>query len=221
LSTKMSSVLLAVIVDKTLNIEYMVRDRSMCVTLLRIARSWVSGMRFQTVCDVTVTLTFLIVLSFTIYNGSLAVTMFTEAVGSRSGTEPLPYVAGGTIPTVAGLDFDASGYTVLLVIRSTCRYCTESMGFYKSLTDLNRSIRSDVRFVAVCPEDQSQCQTYLRNHAVVLDQVVSFTPGATLNIRATPTVMIVDRKRTLLGIWVGLQRDAGQREIRSVVSRLS
>jgi len=52
-----------------------------------------------------------------------------------------------------GIDFRASQRTLLLVFRNNCRFCTDSMPFYRELARKIASAGSNVRFIGVTPQN--------------------------------------------------------------------
>jgi len=85
------------------------------------------------------------------------------------------------------------------------------MSFYHSLTAAKGS---DVKIVAVSPEDVSITQKYLHDHDVVTDQVVSHRG----RINGTPTLVGVDSRGIVRRVWEGEQPASGEQEIRAALA---
>jgi peroxiredoxin len=89
---------------------------------------------------------------------------------------------------------------ILLFVRSTCRFCTESMSFYR---DLSAQVHdSGVRFIAVADEPQDVTVQYLRSYGVAPDEVISAS-GRTTGVLMTPALAIVDKRGSVIQSWVG------------------
>jgi hypothetical protein len=162
----------------------------------------------ESVHSVVVTIGFLIVAAYAFYNVALAAVALrrasVQATTAEQSTPDTPKVPGE-------VDVEDARYTVITVIRSTCRFCTDSMPFYRRLA-ARRS--ADVRFVVACVEPLAACTEYLNANGVVADQIVDIAGDASsFGITATPTILVVDRQRQVAGTWRGLQQAKGENEI--------
>lgn len=110
-------------------------------------------------------------------------------------------VKPGTKLSLSGLDWGKSDKTLLLVLSTNCKYCTESAPFYRRLAG-QRAGRRDVRLIAVLPQGAGEAQQYLRDHDIPVDEVTQAAPGA-FYARATPTLIVVDRTGSVVESWVG------------------
>ena len=111
-------------------------------------------------------------------------------------------VKPGTKLSLTGLDWGKSDKTLLLVLSTNCRYCTESAPFYRRLAE-QRAGRQDVRLIAVLPQSVGEAQKYLGDLSVPVDEITQASPGATY-ARATPTLIVVDRTGSVVESWVGM-----------------
>ena len=117
-----------------------------------------------------------------------------------------------------GLDPSASEATLVLVIRSTCPYCTASMPFYSSVSAL-RSANPDRRLVAASWETEEVTRHYLDHYHVVVDKILSVSPKS-LHVPGTPTVILINSKGMVEGEWVGKLSESHEQEIyRSFATR--
>ena len=91
--------------------------------------------------------------------------------------------------------------TILLVVNSRCRYCTDSMPVYRQLLD--RRDPATTRVVGVGMEPVQTLRSYFGEHRVEPDRVLQL-PAGDSHIRATPTVLAVDRGGTILAALEGL-----------------
>lgn len=124
-------------------------------------------------------------------------------------------IAPGTKLTVPGIEWAQSKQTLLLVLSDTCHFCTESAGFYQRLAQ-ERAKRSDMRLIAMLPQELSKGRAYMTKLGVTVDQVEE-EPLNTVNVRGTPTVILVDSSGTVIESWVGKLR---AEEEAKVISRL-
>jgi peroxiredoxin len=135
---------------------------------------------------------------------------------SRPAPAPRPVYQPGERIELAGVDFTKSDKTLLLVIRSTCKYCTESMPFYKGLAG-NRVLKSNVRIVGVSPDEIPVSEAYLGQYQLKLSGVVKIPLGA-LKVRGTPTAILVDRNAVIKQVWPGLLDEVRQQEVIRAIS---
>jgi hypothetical protein len=110
-------------------------------------------------------------------------------------------VKPGTKLSSPGLDWSKSEKTLLLVLSTDCRYCTESAPFYHRLAE-QRAGRQDVRLIAVLPQGVGEAQQYLGQLNIRVDEVTQAAPGA-FYARATPTLIVVDKTGSVVESWVG------------------
>jgi hypothetical protein len=113
--------------------------------------------------------------------------------------------------TLENVDFSKAEKTLLLVIRSTCKYCTDSMPFYRALAGQRPSVPK-LRIVAVSPDDVPISLKYLGLYRVQLDDVVK-VPLSALKVRGTPTAILVDRASTIRQIWPGVMDEVRQKDL--------
>lgn len=97
-----------------------------------------------------------------------------------------------------GIDWQKNGNTLLLVLSTTCYYCTESAAFYRRLQQES----GNAHLVAVFPQSVSEGEAYLKKLAVPVDDVRQVTVDS-LNVRGTPTLVLVDSTGEVKDSWVG------------------
>jgi hypothetical protein len=90
--------------------------------------------------------------------------------------------------------------TVVLVDRAECAFCTASMPFYAKL--VRAATAAGVEVVSVTSDEKALHQHYLDANHVHVDRIIQIkdTP---LNVSATPTLIVLDQSKTVLGAWVG------------------
>lgn len=134
----------------------------------------------------------------------------------RSGARPVPsppqtYNEGEKIEGFPELDSEQP--VVVLYLSSQCRFCDQSMTFYKRLTDVRE--QRGFKVIALARESESALTAYLSKHSVSVDGVVSIA-SRPMKLSATPTLLVLDPGPTVSKAWVGL---LGERE-REVNERL-
>lgn len=136
-----------------------------------------------------------ILLSIVLVNRYLLpATLKSEAV---EGAQLKP----GTKLSIPGVDWGRSKKTLLLVLSTNCRFCTEGAPFYQRLAQ-QKAKREDISLIAVMPQNINEAQKYLSDHGVAVDQIRQAAPGA-VYVRATPTLIMVDTTGSIVESWVG------------------
>lgn len=111
---------------------------------------------------------------------------------SKSSTKPLGKL---DLPEVS---WQKNGQTLVLALSTSCPYCTESAAFYRRL----KQESSEAHLLAVFPQAASEGEAYLKKLAVPVDEVRQASFGQ-LNVRGTPTLLLVDDGGEVKDTWVG------------------
>jgi thiol-disulfide isomerase/thioredoxin len=90
--------------------------------------------------------------------------------------------------------------TVVIVDRAECGFCRASMPFYARL--VRAAGDAGVEVVSVTSDDKATHQRYLDTYHLHVDRIIPLkdTPLRTPN---TPTLLVLDQSKTVLGAWVG------------------
>ena len=107
----------------------------------------------------------------------------------------------GTKLSVPGIEWDKNERTLLLVLSTTCHFCTESSPFYQRLAQ-EKAKKGGVGLVAVLPQSVGESQKYLSDLGVPVDDIKQASLD-TVQARGTPTLIMADRTGTVVESWVG------------------
>jgi len=107
----------------------------------------------------------------------------------------------GTKLALLEVDWSKSERNLLMVLSTTCRYCTESMPFYQRLVERNARVK-DLRLIAVLPQAVEEARKYLGEHNLTVDEIVRAAPSEAM-VRGTPTLLLLDGNGVVLQTWVG------------------
>lgn len=105
----------------------------------------------------------------------------------------------GSKVSLSGVKWE-DGSTLVLALQRGCRYCDESVPFYRRLWQQRSS--SEPRMIAVVPGDKAEVSKYLGELGVVVDGIVNASL-ADIHVCATPTLVLVDRSGRVSNVWVG------------------
>ena len=114
---------------------------------------------------------------------------------------PQAYKPGEKINDTADLKFGNASKTLLLTTRSTCKFCQDSMPFYRSLVATAK--RTHTRFVGITAEDLNTNREYLDRNGVALDAVVNAGRNGIRRL-GTPDLILVQTTGVVLKSWHGM-----------------
>ena len=113
-----------------------------------------------------------------------------------------------------GADWRGVPFSVLLQISSTCRFCNESMPFYRQLVAARQA---KVPVIVVSRDAVAVMRKHLADEQVNVDKVLYSRPEAFPT--GTPTVCIVDSKGLVRRAFIGKLDSSGEKELLSIVER--
>jgi peroxiredoxin len=130
-----------------------------------------------------------------------------------------PYAVGESIVPFEGAPFSASRASIVLIVRSTCVFCTESMDFYRRIS--SRRAATGVQIIAVAPEPIASLQKYLDNYAFEVDHLSELPKGG-YKVSGTPTMILVDRDGRVIKSFQGkLNTEQEDEFLKSLEPKLS
>jgi hypothetical protein len=118
-----------------------------------------------------------------------------ESPQAQSRIEP------GTKLSVPGVEWEKNERTLLLVLSTSCHFCTESAPFYQRLAQ-EKAKKGGMGLVAVLPQSVGESQKYLNDLGVSVDDIKQAGLDA-VQVRGTPTLIMADRTGTVVESWVG------------------
>jgi hypothetical protein len=113
--------------------------------------------------------------------------------------------------SVSNVDLSLSGVTLVLILKRDCRYCDQSIPFYRTLVKNTQS--SLLRTIVLIPVDESKP---FKTWGLEVDAVIP-TRLTDLKVRGTPTILIIDRRGRIDRIWSGLLDERHQNEVRTAI----
>jgi peroxiredoxin len=105
--------------------------------------------------------------------------------------------------------------SILLLTRSDCKYCTESMPAFQKISAEGRRVGFRV-VAAASRESPTTNRQYLDSYNVPIDAAVA---ASTIGVGGpTPLLLIVDRTGTIRGAWLGLMNETREREVLAAIA---
>lgn len=117
----------------------------------------------------------------------------------------------GTKLALTGVEWSESRRSLLMVLSTSCRYCTESAPFYQRLV-AEKAKHPDIDLVAVLPQNPAESQKYLSDLGIAVNAVKHATP-ASLGVSGTPTLILVDGSGSVINSWMGKLPAAVETEV--------
>ncbi len=132
-----------------------------------------------------------------------------------------PYTVAGHPPARQGLEkgkvielpkcIHLVTVTNMVVAMSTrCLHCLDSVPFYKDLIRHERP--SNVTLVALFPEEQAEVGAFLQTKQLSIREIGGIDLTR-LNVPATPTILLLDRKGAIIDFWIGHLPVAAQQDV--------
>lgn len=143
----------------------------------------------------------------------LAITLFklnsTDQIEAKSAPSLVGLEVGSQLNLV-GLGESLEQKTVLLVLSTRCRFCVESMPFYREL--INAVSSKDTRFVAIFPEEIGIGKAFLSEHGLPEIETLQ-SKLSDIKVRGTPTVILTNRNGVVESFWMGKLDTQKQKEL--------
>lgn len=123
------------------------------------------------------------------------------------------FVASGQVFWDAQI-LPTQGLHVIVFAHSGCRFCSESMPFYRELVDRQDVTKTySVSFVTV--ESEAVFRGYMRGFGLATVNVEHRERFE--RIRGTPALVIIDRARLVRGSWTGMLNQDQQQQVREML----
>jgi thiol-disulfide isomerase/thioredoxin len=168
--------------------------------------------RFIRRASTTAIVTFALLLTGTA--GAIAWPRLAHTLGVKPPAPMAAYQIGQRVDVPAAW-YEASPYTVVLFASSACGACQTAQPFLKQLVT-NLKGRANV-VLATKPGDAAGDGAYGRD--LGLKETAIRTIDEPLNVRSTPTLVLVNQRGEILGAWEGVGPSARQQAIASAIER--
>lgn len=109
---------------------------------------------------------------------------------------------GKPLARLPGYDYATSSRTLIIAMKPACDRCNESIRLYNQFKDIQNLNDKSTTLLAVFPEPREEVEHYTRQNQLMVDAM----PGVSLtaiNVRTTPTIVLVDNSGKILNFWVG------------------
>jgi thioredoxin-related protein len=127
-----------------------------------------------------------------------------------------PNVVKGNVPAIGSelkiTEYNPAGSQInaLIFLRTGCTFCDQSMPFYKRITQLSNT--GKVKVTAFFEHSDFEASEYMKRFQLI-DVGISRTHFDSLNIKGTPTFVLLDQNGIVLKSSVGKLNDKDEQEI--------
>jgi len=129
---------------------------------------------------------------------------------NQSQPQPPKEIEKGAKISLPDVEWQSDQKVILLVLQKDCKYCTESMPFYKSLTQ--KASEKGVRVIAVLPNSLEESNQYFKENGVQIQQIRQ-TSLDMVNVRGTPTLILLNERGEVSNSWVGKLPSSKEQEV--------
>lgn len=108
---------------------------------------------------------------------------------------------------------------VVLVLSENCKFCIDSLPFYRAIADAHKQRDRGYELIAAFPTNVDSGLEFLARHKVTVDSAMTLSQiGA--KVQATPTILIADRLGLIRNAWIGHMSDKDQSSVMKAISAL-
>jgi len=122
----------------------------------------------------------------------------------------------GTTISIAGYDWSKCERSLVLVLSTSCDFCTESGPFYQRI-EKARQNKNALCLVAVLPQPLEDGRAYLEKLGFAADEIRQ-APPVSLGVTGTPTLILVDSKGVTINSWVGKLPSSREAEVLKAIN---
>jgi hypothetical protein len=112
------------------------------------------------------------------------------------------YARGDSLQPAVNIDAGHARRALVLYLNSSCRYCTESMDFYKRIREWREHNAEAATIVVLGQESESRLLDYTLAHGFKPDRVISVR-GTSFKLSGTPSLLLVSRTGIVEEAWYG------------------
>jgi hypothetical protein len=143
---------------------------------------------------------------------------YLQARRTPENPPPISPKVGDQLARLPAYDWKAHDRTLVLALRNGCRFCEESIPFYRKLAELEKSNHLDAHVIAVFPDDPAAVRQLLETHQLAVEAFPAIELSH-VKVDGTPTLILVDRQGRVSKVWIGELEAAGQADVVTAISK--
>ena len=102
---------------------------------------------------------------------------------------------------IPNINWSKNSQTLLIVLSTTCHFCTENVPFYQKLAQQFNK-KEELKLMAVFPQQQSVAKDYLSNNKIAINDIFQIVPSE-IGVKGTPTILLLDNEGKVIQAWLG------------------
>jgi hypothetical protein len=135
---------------------------------------------------------------------------------------PTPQVnevkVGDRLNRLDGWDWGAHDRTLILVLKKGCHFCEDSVPFYQRLLAAHKQDSySTTALLAAFPDDAEVVKQVVQSQALDIPALAE-VPLEDLKASGTPTLLLVDKRGTVLKAWIGMLSPRQELEVMTALA---
>jgi hypothetical protein len=128
------------------------------------------------------------------------------------------YLVGEPLDVKSDIELAAGRITTVLFLKTTCKFCAESMDFYRRLS----AVVDRGSIIVISEESKDSMREYLDAQRFHPDRIISMPRSSLKKVRGTPTLLLVGSNGVILDVRLGSVREtADQDEVIKMIVRHS
>jgi thioredoxin-related protein len=143
--------------------------------------------------------------------------LFVQRSQRESIIAPPTFEVGETIRDLPAVSFGSASRTLLLVASEDCRYCQESVPFYKTMAKQVADVDPlfSLQLLVVTADSQEESERFLISSGLDTAKIIRLAPDEmrALKVPGTPTLVLADHRGKVIGVWVGKLNTDREREV--------
>jgi hypothetical protein len=143
---------------------------------------------------------------------AVAVQRLAVARSVRPDSAPPPIAEGTRLALHSNLQPGTAKASLVLALSTNCQFCTQSMGFYRRLAELDvvRDGSLSLGVASIQPPDQMR--EYLSTHRLAIASMAQLRESG-VSIQGTPTLVLVGADGLVRKSWGGQLSSDGEQDV--------
>lgn len=112
---------------------------------------------------------------------------------------------------MTGVDWTSHEKNVVLAFSTKCRFCIESVDFYRQLSAKIGGSGGE-RLIIVSPQPKDEISKFFEKAGIAVGEIIQ-TQLSDVSINGTPTLVLVNREGIVQKVWVGRLPPDGEAEV--------
>jgi hypothetical protein len=118
----------------------------------------------------------------------------------------------GSKANLAGANWGSNSKNVVLLLRTGCHFCAESLPLYRKLSAIRREKGDGLRILVASWDPPDVMRKYLSEQNISVDDILPCRTGIA-GIAATPAMFFVDARGVIRKALIGRLNESGEEQV--------